>query len=96
MFCLGKINTHTQSCLLFSEFPDFLQAGLRTPGIESGMNIAAPDQKLKEVEGRVGKVTFFLIPGFTVYHNAFSYLDFPGDSVVKNTLTLQEMQGTGV
>ena len=96
MFCLGKINTYTQSCLLFSEFLDFLQTGLRTPGIESGMNIAGQDQKLKEVEGRIGTMTFFLIPVLTIYHNALSYLDFPRDSVVKNTLTLQETQETGV
>jgi len=60
------------------------------------MNIAGQDQKLKEIEGRVGTMTFFLIPVLTIYHNVLSYLDFPHDSVVKNTLTLQETQETGV
>ena len=96
MFCLGKINTHTQFCLLFSEFLDFLKAGLRAPGKESGMSIAAQDQKLKEVQGRVGNMTFFLIAVLTIYHNVLSHLDFPGDSVIKNPLTLQETQETGV
>ena len=60
------------------------------------MSIAAQDQKLKEVQGRVGNMTFFLIAVLTIYHNVLSPLDFPGDSVIKNPLTLKETQETGV